>query len=192
MLPLQYNAQLIEAGCDEAGRGCMAGPVFAAAVILPQHFNSPLLNDSKQLNEQQRYELRTFIEAHALAFGVAKISVAEIDKTNILKAAIKAMHVALSKLNIMPEHIIVDGNKFIPYEFIPFTTIIDGDAKFANIAAASILAKTYRDDYMLQLHKKFPSYGWDTNKGYGTATHKKAMENLGLSPHHRKTFKFKN
>jgi ribonuclease HII len=192
MLPLQYNAQLIEAGCDEAGRGCMAGPVFAAAVILPQHFNSPLLNDSKQLNEQQRYELRTFIEAHALAFGVAKISVAEIDKTNILKAAIKAMHVALSKLNIIPEHIIVDGNKFIPYEFIPFTTIIDGDAKFANIAAASILAKTYRDDYMLQLHKKFPSYGWDTNKGYGTATHKKAMENLGLSPHHRKTFKFKN
>lgn len=191
MLALYHTEGIIEAGCDEAGRGCMAGPVFAAAVILPKEFYHKLLNDSKQVQEKDRNILRTFIEEHAVTFGVAKVSEAEIDTINILQASIKAMHLALDKLSKKPKHILVDGNKFKPYKNISHTTVVDGDAKFANIAAASILAKTYRDEYMMQIHEAFPEYGWDKNKGYGTPKHKLAIETLGLTKHHRKSFHFK-
>lgn len=188
MLEKYYDKNLIEAGCDEAGRGCYAGPVFAAAVILPKDFYHPLLNDSKQVKEKDRNELRFFIEQNASAYAVAMIDNKEIDKINILKASFKAMHNAIDKLQIQPALLLIDGNRFMPYKNIPHHCIIKGDGKFASIAAASILAKTYRDDYMLQLHKKFPKYGWDKNKGYGTLTHRKAIEEFGVCKHHRMSF----
>lgn len=187
-LEKNYSGKKLEAGVDEAGRGCLAGPVFAAAVILPLDFSHPFLNDSKQLTEKQREELRPIIEEHAIAFAVKSVGQKEIDKINILNASIKAMHLSLEALAIEPEHIIVDGNRFKPFEKIPYSTIIEGDAKFLSIAAASVLAKTYRDAYMLQLHKKFPQYQWDSNKGYATLKHRKAIEEHGPCIHHRKSF----
>jgi len=183
-----YQNKFIEAGCDEAGRGCYAGPVFAAAVILPKIFYHPLLNDSKQVKEKDRYELRLFIEKKAVAFAVAKVDNDEIDKINILKASFKAMHLAIDQLKKAPELLIIDGNRFTPYNKIPHHCIIKGDGKYASVAAASILAKTYRDDYMLQLHEAFPMYGWDKNKGYGTLVHRKAIAEFGINKYHRKSF----
>jgi ribonuclease HII len=181
-----------EAGCDEAGRGCLAGPVFAAAVILPADFTHPLLNDSKQINEKTRYALREMIQSAAISWAVASVEVEEIDRINILNASIKAMHLALEKLDPKPAFIIVDGNRFKPFQKIPHETIIKGDGTYASIAAASILAKTYRDDYMLEQHEKFPQYHWIKNKGYGTLDHRKAMEQFGRCPLHRKSFKLKS
>lgn len=186
-----FSGALKEAGVDEAGRGCMAGPVFAAAVILPEDFNHPLLNDSKQLSEKHRNELRPVIESSAVAFSVAFVEAPEIDKINILNASIKAMHLALKSLTIQPEYIIVDGNRFKPFGNIPFSTQIKGDGRFMSIAAASILAKTYRDEYMTKIHYEFPMYKWINNKGYGTNDHCEAMSEHGLSPYHRKSFQLK-
>jgi len=183
-----HTSHLIEAGCDEAGRGCLAGPVFAAAVILSRQFYHPLLNDSKLLTEAQRTLLRPIIEQEAISFAVAAVSAEEIDCINILNASIKAMHLALDKLHNQPEMILVDGNRFIPYSIIPHLCIIKGDGKMASIAAASVLAKSYRDDFMLQAHTQFPYYGWDTNKGYPTKYHRQQIRSLGHSPLHRKTF----
>jgi ribonuclease HII len=177
-----------EAGCDEAGRGCYAGPVFAAAVILPKDFYHPVLNDSKQLSEKQREELRPVIEKEALAWAVASVGQEEIDQINILKASIKAMHLALDQLKKKPNYLLIDGNRFYPYKKIPHQCFVKGDGRFASIAAASILAKTHRDEYMIKLHDQFPHYGWDKNKGYGTAVHRKAIEQYGLCDHHRKSF----
>jgi ribonuclease HII len=188
MLETSFQTELIEAGCDEAGRGCYAGPVFAAAVILPTNFYHPLLNDSKQVKEAQRYKLRTVIEANAIAYGVGMITNEEIDEINILKASFKAMHLAVDKLTVKPELLLIDGNRFIPYKKISYRCIVKGDGKYANIAAASILAKTYRDDFMLQLHKAFPNYNWQKNKGYGTLEHRNAIEQFGLCKYHRKSF----
>lgn len=188
MLINTYQNILIEAGCDEAGRGCYAGPVFAAAVILPTNFYHVLLNDSKQVKEKDRNELRIFIELNALAFAVAKIDNNEIDKINILKASFKAMHKAIDKLKITPQFLAIDGNRFYGYKNIPHQCIIKGDGKYANIAAASILAKTYRDEYMLKLDKKFPEYDWKKNKGYGTLKHRQAIEKFGLCKYHRKSY----
>ncbi|MFN3666049.1 MAG: ribonuclease HII [Sediminibacterium sp.] len=187
LLPF-YQEKLIEAGCDEAGRGCYAGPVFAAAVILPRDFHHPLLNDSKQVNARQRDLLRTVIEKEAISWAVASVSSDEIDHINILKASYKAMHLAIDQLSKSPELLLIDGNRFIPYKKTPHQCIIKGDGKYSHIAAASILAKTYRDEYMLKLHEIHPEYGWDQNKGYGTATHRKAIEQFGLCVHHRKSF----
>ncbi len=184
-----FHPSLIEAGCDEAGRGCLAGPVFAAAVILPKHAIHPLLNDSKQLTEQERYTLRPIIEQEALSFAVAAIDHEEIDRINILQASIKAMHLAVDKLSIQPELLLIDGNRFKPYLGIAHQTIVGGDAKYASIAAASILAKTYRDDYMIALHETYPQYDWKQNKGYGTVHHRQMIKTHGLSAFHRKTFK---
>ncbi len=178
----------IEAGCDEAGRGCLAGPVFAAAVILPNGFYHQKLNDSKQISEKDREELRTFIEKNALCYAVATCSIEEIDELNILWASVKAMHKALEKLATKPQHILVDGNRFRPFSDIPYSCIIKGDAKFMSIAAASVLAKTYRDEYMRNLHSQFPQYGWDKNKGYATKLHREAIKEHGISPHHRQSF----
>ena len=189
MLKPFYQDQLTEAGCDEAGRGCYAGPVFAAAVILPKDFFHPLLNDSKQLSEAQRNELRPVIEREAISFGVSFISHEEIDKTNILKASIKAMHHALEKLSLQPELLLIDGNRFYKYKRIPHRCIVKGDGIYASIAAASVLAKTYRDELMKKLHDEFPHYGWYNNKGYGTAEHRKAIEEFGLCTYHRKSFR---
>ncbi len=183
-----YSGKLLEAGVDEAGRGCLAGPVYAAAVILPVDFTHPFLNDSKQLTEKQRDELRPVIEKEAIAFAVGSVSNQEIDKINILNAAIKAMHLALKDLGTIPEHIIVDGNRFKPFQKIPATTIIEGDAKYVSIAAASVLAKTYRDEFMKALHEKFPHYKWDSNKGYATLRHREAIEKFGPCIHHRMSF----
>ena len=186
-----------EAGCDEAGRGPLAGSVFAAAVILPQDFANEVLNDSKQLTEHQRYALREVIEREALACAVAEVTAEEIDRINILQASILGMHRALGKLSIVPEHILVDGNKWKPYIpeggllEIPARTVVKGDATYMSIAAASILAKTYRDDYMLRLHKEYPMYHWDENKGYPTAAHYEAIKQYGVTPYHRKTFNLK-
>ena len=188
MLPVQHQLKLLEAGIDEAGRGCYAGPVFAAAVILPNHFYHPLLNDSKQVTKANREVLREVICSNALAWSVAQVSPAEIDRINILQATYRAMHKAISGLTIQPEMLLIDGNRFRPYPSIPHLCMIKGDSKLANIAAASILAKTFRDDYMLQLHAKYPAYAFDNNKGYGTATHRAAIEQQGLSPVHRKSF----
>jgi len=179
----------VEAGTDEAGRGCLAGPVVAAAVVLPVNFYHPLLNDSKQLTEKQRETLRPFIEKNALAFGVSYVFEAKIDEINILQASILAMHLAIEKLNIEPEHIIVDGNKFKSYKNIPHTTIVKGDAKFMSIAAASVLAKTYRDDFMQKLDAEFPNYHWKKNKGYPTLVHRNAIREFGITVYHRKTFR---
>ena len=189
MLQSCFLNNCIEAGTDEAGRGCLAGPVVAAAVILPSNFTHPLLNDSKQLTEKQRYELRPIIEEQALAFGVSYISEEKIDEINILQASILAMHKAIDELNIVPEHIIVDGNKFKPYKEIPHTTIVKGDAKFLSIAAASVLAKTYRDDFMAEIATEFPQYGWEKNKGYPTKKHREAIKQYGSTKYHRMTFK---
>jgi len=180
-----------EAGCDEAGRGCLAGPVFAAAVILPRDFNEKDLNDSKQISEKKRYELRETIQRNAISWAVSKIDSKEIDAINILNASIKAMHQSLAQLKISPAYIIVDGNRFKPFGTIPHSTIIKGDGKFASIAAASILAKTYRDDYMMEAHEKFPHYQWNKNKGYGTLLHRKAIAAYGRCELHRESFKLK-
>jgi len=188
MLVPYYQQNLPEAGCDEAGRGCYAGPVFAAAVLLPEGFYHPLLNDSKQVKEKQRYELRDFIEANALACAIGIVGNEEIDQINILKASFKAMHLAIDQLKIKPGLLLIDGNRFIPYPKIPHHCIIKGDGKYAHIAAASILAKTYRDDYMRQIDLEFPEYHWKKNKGYGTLVHRKAIEQFGLCKYHRKSF----
>ncbi len=179
----------MEAGCDEAGRGCLSGPVFAAAVILPKGFYHPSLNDSKQVSESVRYELRTIIEKEAIAYGVASMSNEEIDEVNILKASFFAMHRALDSLKIKPSFLLIDGNRFIKYHDTPHKCIVKGDATFASIAAASVLAKTYRDDYMNKLHTEYPCYGWNQNKGYATALHRAAIEEHGISEHHRRSFK---
>lgn len=189
MLLPYYQEKLTEAGCDEAGRGCYAGPVFAAAVILPKDFHHPLLNDSKQVKEKQRDMLRKIIEQEAISWAVASVSSEEIDQINILKASYKAMHLAIDQLQKVPELLLIDGNRFIPYKKIKHHCIIKGDGIYSNIAAASILAKTYRDEYMLQIHEQFPEYAWNQNKGYGTATHRKAIEQFGLCQHHRKSFR---
>ena len=188
-LKKQYLKNVIEVGTDEAGRGCLSGPVVAAAVILPKNFKHPLLNDSKQLTEKQRELLRPFIEKYAVAFGVAYVDETKIDKINILQASILAMHKSIEKLSVTPEHIIVDGNKFEPYKNIPHTTIVKGDAKFMSIAAASVLAKTYRDDYMRKLDVEFPHYFWKKNKGYPTKQHREAIRTFGSTTYHRKTFR---
>lgn len=179
----------MEAGCDEAGRGCLAGPVYAAAVILPRDFEHPLLNDSKLVTEENRNELRVYIEQHALCYAVASVDHEEIDRINILKASFKAMHLALDKLRTRPKLLLIDGNRFVKYRRTPHQCIIKGDGIYASIAAASILAKTYRDEYMRSLHDLFPHYCWNTNKGYGTEEHRKAIQQHGLSPFHRKTFR---
>lgn len=179
----------MEAGCDEAGRGSFAGPVFAAAVVLPPDFHHPLLNDSKQVSPEIRLELRTYIEAHALDYTVAKVDSEEIDRINILKASFKAMHMAIKKLRKQPEFLLIDGHMFYKYKKIPHLCVIKGDGIYASIAAASILAKTYRDDYMQRLHEKYPQYNWFNNKGYGTAEHRRGIESFGLCPYHRKSFK---
>jgi ribonuclease HII len=188
MLPVQHHNNLLEAGIDEAGRGCYAGPVFAAAVILPADFYHPLLNDSKQVTKDNREVLREVICREALDWSVASVPPAEIDRINILQATYQAMHSAISQLNRRPEMLLIDGNRFAPYPSIPHLCMIKGDAKFAHIAAASILAKTFRDAYMLELHQQYPNYAFDKNKGYGTATHRAAIELYGLTPHHRKSF----
>ena len=184
-----YLKNTVEAGTDEAGRGCLAGPVVAAAVMLPADFYHPLLNDSKQLTEKQREILRPYIEKYALAFGVSYVFEAKIDEINILQASILAMHLAIEKLAIEPEHIIVDGNKFKPYKNIPHTTVVKGDAKFMSIAEASVLAKTYRDDFMQQLDLEFPNYNWKQNKGYPTLFHRNAIREFGITDYHRKSFR---
>ena len=187
---LQYaDPLLIEAGCDEAGRGCLAGPVYAAAVILPKDFYHPLLNDSKQLTAKQREKLRPVIEKEAIAWGVAALSPQEIDELNILRASITGMHRALDKLSVPPQSILVDGNRFYKYKDIPHTCVVKGDAKYASIAAASILAKTYRDEYMLALAKEYPQYGWDKNMAYPTKQHREAIKEFGITPHHRLSYR---
>ena len=202
MLEAYYKEGLIEAGCDEAGRGCLAGPVFAAAVILPSDFRNEMLNDSKQLTEKNRYLLREVIEREALAWAVGIVDNKEIDKINILNASILAMHRALDQLTVRPEYIIVDGNRWKPYQeptandnvndnepkVVPATTIVKGDGKYLSIAAASILAKTYRDDFMLRIHEEFPQYHWDKNKGYPAKVHREAIRQFGTTPYHRMSF----
>ena len=182
------NPDLTEAGCDEAGRGCLAGAVYAAAVILPQDFRNELLNDSKQLTERQRYALRGVIQREALAWAVGVVSPQEIDQINILNASFLAMHRAIGQLKVRPQHLLIDGNRFRPYPDIPHTTVVKGDGKYLSIAAASILAKTYRDDYMNRLHEEYPDYEWDKNKGYPTRKHRAAIAEHGTTPYHRLTF----
>ena len=188
MLENFYHSGVIEAGCDEAGRGCLAGPVYAAAVILPPDFRNDLLNDSKQLTERHRYQLREIIQREAVAWAVGVVDNHEIDSINILRASILAMHRALDQLCVRPQEIIVDGNRFYPYHDVPHTTIVKGDAKYMSIAAASILAKTHRDALMVELDRQYPGYGFAEHKGYGTAAHLAALERLGPSPVHRKSF----
>ena len=187
MLQQFLHPDKIEAGCDEAGRGCLAGPVYAAAVILPKDFSNELLNDSKKLTEAQRYALREVIEREALAWAVGVVTAAEIDEINILKASFLAMQRAVEQLKIVPQHLLIDGNRFTPYK-IPYTTVVKGDAKFMSIAAASILAKTYRDDYMQGISCEFPQYDWQKNKGYPTPKHRAAIREHGATLHHRMTF----
>ena len=188
MLLPYFQQELIEAGCDEAGRGCLAGPVFAAAVILPCSFSHPMLNDSKKIKEKDRFELRDLIQREALAYAVASVDHIEIDKINILNASIFAMHLALRQLQIRPGFIIIDGNRFKSFEDIDHQCIVKGDSKYFSIAAASILAKTYRDEYMLRLAADYPQYDWINNKGYPTVKHRNAVISFGLTPFHRKTF----
>lgn len=188
MLASHYYTGMVEAGCDEAGRGCLAGSVYAAAVILPDGYENPLLNDSKQLTEHRRYELRQLIERDAVSWAVGIVTAEEIDKINILNASILAMHRALDKLSVRPEAIIVDGNRFKPYQKVPYTTIVKGDGKYMAIAAASILAKTYRDDYMNELAVQYPQYDWQRNKGYPTKKHRQAIKEFGITPFHRKSY----
>ncbi len=188
MLKLSFDTGLIEAGCDEAGRGCLAGPVFAGAVILPGDFHNDILNDSKKLNEKQRNELRIIIEEQAVSWAVASVSHDKIDEINILNASLLAMHKAIKKLTIQPEFLLIDGNRFKPYKKIPHQCIIKGDGKYAPIAAASVLAKTHRDEYMIKIHRKFPDYFWEKNKGYPTKQHIRAITQYGITPYHRKSF----
>jgi ribonuclease HII len=188
MLKAFYQDMLVEAGCDEAGRGCFAGPVFAAAVILSRDFAHPALNDSKMLTAAVREEMRLYIEEHAIAFSVAMVEVEEIDTINILNASFKAMHLALDRLAVVPELLLIDGNLFNKYGRLRYQCIIKGDGIYASIAAASVLAKTYRDAYMRKLHEQYPHYGWDSNKGYGTPAHRQAIMDYGLCEHHRKSF----
>lgn len=189
MLASFYDSELVEAGLDEAGRGCYAGPVFAAAVILPKNFYHPLLNDSKQLSEKHRNELRVVIEEESITYAVALIDNEEIDRINILKASFAAMHLSLDLLAVTPQLLLIDGNRFTPYRDIPHQCIVKGDGKYASIAAASILAKTHRDEHMMRCHQQYPHYEWNNNKGYGTAAHRKAIEEYGLCPLHRRSFK---
>ena len=188
MLTSHYYEGKIEAGCDEAGRGCLAGSVYAAAVILPDGYQNELLNDSKQLSEKKRYQLREIIERDAVAWAVGIVTPEEIDQINILNASILAMHRALDQLKVRPEAIIVDGNRFKPYKKLPHTTIVKGDGKYLAIAAASILAKTYRDDYMNQLAEEYPQYDWLSNKGYPTKKHREAIKQFGITPYHRRSY----
>ena len=188
MLLPYLNKGLIEAGCDEAGRGCLAGAVYAAAVILPADFKSELLNDSKQLTERQRYALREVVEREALAWAVGVVTPEEIDRINILNASFLAMHRAIDGLKVRPQHLLIDGNRFKKYQELPHTTVVKGDGKYLSIAAASVLAKTYRDDYMNGLHNKYPFYDWDNNKGYPTKKHRAAILEHGTTPYHRMTF----
>lgn len=188
MLSGRFQFEFIEAGCDEAGRGCLAGPVFAAAVILPDGFDHPLLNDSKQLTEEVRYQLRTEIEQVAVAFAVASVDNNEIDEINILNASFLAMHRAIEKLSVAPQFLIIDGNRFNKYKKVPHQCIVEGDAKYFSIAAASILAKTYRDDYMRLIASEHPEYDWHNNKGYPTVKHREAVLKVGFTPYHRRTF----
>lgn len=188
MLKPHLYEGLVEAGCDEAGRGCLAGSVFAAAVILPAGYDNTALNDSKKLTVRQRYALREQIMADAEAWAVGEVTPEEIDRINILKASFLAMHRALDLLKVRPEAVIVDGNRFVPYRDLPYTTVVKGDGKYQAIAAASILAKTFRDDYMKSLHREYPCYGWDGNKGYPTAEHRRAIREHGVSPYHRMSY----
>ena len=188
MLEPYYHSGVIEAGCDEAGRGCLAGPVYAAAVIMPPDFRNDILNDSKQLTEKKRYQLREIIEREALAWAVGIVDNHEIDEINILRASILAMHRALDQLKVRPEEVIVDGNRFYKYRNLPHTTIVKGDGKYMSIAAASILAKTYRDDFMLKIHKEYPRYHWDKNKGYPAKVHREAIRQYGTTPYHRMSY----
>ena len=188
MLKSHYYESLIEAGCDEAGRGCLAGSVYAAAVILPPDYQNELLNDSKKLTAKRRYALREEIERDAIAWAVGIVTPEEIDKINILNASFLAMHRALDQLKVRPEAVIVDGNRFKPYQDLPSTTIVKGDGKYLSIAAASILAKTYRDDYMLSLAEEYPQYDWQSNMGYPTKKHRQAIREHGITPYHRKSY----
>lgn len=188
MLLHAYNKNLTEAGCDEAGRGCLAGPVFAASVILPPDFNNAELNDSKQLTKKLREKLRKVIEEESIAYAVARVDAPEIDKINILNASIKAMHLAVNGLKVKPDFLLIDGNRFNPYEGIPHKCFVKGDGRFLSIAAASVLAKTYRDEFMVQADKAYPQYHWQSNKGYPTLAHKMAIHEFGLTPLHRRTF----
>lgn len=187
-LQSHYYDDLIEAGCDEAGRGCLAGSVYAAAVILPQNYSHPYLNDSKQLTEKRRMILRKDIEKDAIAWAVGVVSPEEIDEINILKASFLAMHRAIDQLKVRPEALIIDGNRFTPYQNLPYTPIVKGDSKYLSIAAASILAKTYRDEYMEELHSQYPQYQWNKNKGYPTVAHREAIKKYGTTPFHRMSF----
>jgi len=189
MLKSNYSGFSLEAGTDEAGRGCLSGPVVAAAVILPKNFSHPFLNDSKQLSEKRRDELRPFIEENAIAFAVSFVWQEEVDKINVLQASITGMHRSIAKLKIQPEFIIVDGNKFKNYKDIPHETIVKGDAKYLSIAAASVLAKTYRDEYMAKIHLEYPMYNWQKNKGYPTKEHRNSIREFGATKYHRKSFK---
>lgn len=191
LLPF-FKKNLIEAGCDEAGRGCLAGPVFAAAVILPPHFKNEILNDSKILTKKQRLELRPIIETEAVAWAVEAVSNEEIDEVNILNASFFAMNRALKKLKIQPEHLLIDGNRFRTQSKIPFTCMVKGDGRFFSIAAASVLAKTWRDDFMEKLHEEYPEYSWNKNKGYPTQMHRNAIRKYGITKYHRKTFRLLN
>lgn len=189
MLLPRYQHEFIEAGCDEAGRGCLAGPVFAAAVILPDDFDHALLNDSKQLSEEVRYQLRVEIEQRAIAYAIASVDNEEIDAINILNASFLAMHRAIAMLTVSPQFLIIDGNRFNKYGSMPHQCIIKGDGKYFSIAAASILAKTYRDDYMLQIAIEHPEYDWHKNKGYPTIKHRETVLKIGYTPYHRRTFR---
>ena len=184
-----HTPNVVEAGCDEAGRGCLAGPVYAAAVILPPNYSNPLITDSKQLTAHQRQQLRLQIEHDAVSWAIGVCTASEIDELNILQCSILAMHRAIDGLKVRPQALIIDGNRFRPYHDIPHTTIVKGDAKYLSIAAASILAKTYRDEYMLSLHQQYPHYGWDRNAGYSTRQHREAIRTYGLTPYHRTTFR---
>ena len=188
MLKSHYYTDLVEAGCDEAGRGCLAGSVYAAAVILPPDYDNALLNDSKKLTEKRRYALRDDIIRDAVAWAVGVVTPEEIDRINILRASFLAMHRALDQLKVRPEAVIVDGNRFTPYRDLPYTTIVKGDGKYQSIAAASILAKTFRDDYMNALAKEYPYYDWQSNKGYPTLAHREGIRLHGISPYHRKSY----
>ena len=188
MLENTYQNSLIEAGCDEAGRGCLAGSVFAAAVILPPDFSHPLLNDSKQMTERARNILREVIEREAVAWAVAEVTAERIDEINILRASIEGMNIAASQLKVKPEFLAIDGNRFTSHCGLPYKCIVKGDGKYANIAEASVLAKTHRDEYMLRLHEEYPHYGWDRNKGYPTKEHRLAIREYGLTPYHRLSF----
>lgn len=188
MLLPYFHKDIIEAGCDEAGRGCLAGPVYAAAVILPADFHNELLNDSKQLSEKKRYALREVIQREAIAWAVGVVDNEEIDRINILRASILAMHRAVDQLKVRPQELIIDGNRFQPYQDLPYTTIVKGDGKYMSIAAASVLAKTYRDDFMIEAHQQYPQYHWDSNKGYPAKAHRDAIRQFGTTPLHRMSF----